>query len=315
MVYELVTRESWWQEHYNGIKESGYELRLSNRRAPALPNVMDAIRLRDGSSVLIKRVLPEAGQHELELTQNRSNPCVPLLDVIVFPNTSHKLIVMPFLRPFDDYPFQTYEEFVSFFMQICECLRFMHERNIAHRACTAKCIMRGPSATGLRGSDTTQNNQVQNIRERPSDHYYLIDFGLSHQYSSRNASDLPPRGHAIYDGSIPEHRNEGSCNPFRTDIYRLGKLVRENFMQKYNGFRFMQELINAMTAENPEVRPTIEAVVERFTLIRNSLSRSALRSPITRRKDSRVPVLFRYIGIMIRRLRYNLQRRPSLQDP
>jgi len=81
---------------------------------------MDAIRLRDGESVLIKRVLPEAGQHELGVTQNRSNHCVPLLEVIAFPNTSQTLIVMPFLRPFDDHPFQTYEEFVSFFMQICE---------------------------------------------------------------------------------------------------------------------------------------------------------------------------------------------------
>jgi len=91
--------------------------------------------------------------------------------------------------------------------------------------------MRGPSATSLRVSDTTQNNQAQDIRERPLDHYYLIDFGLSRQYRARNASDLPPRGHDIYDGPIPEHRNERSCNPFRTDIYCLGKLVRENFMQ------------------------------------------------------------------------------------
>ena len=81
---------------------------------------MDATRLRDGSRVLIKRLLPEAGQHELEVILSPSNHCVPLLDIIDFSNTSQKLIVMPFLRPFDDYPLQTYDEFVSFFVQICE---------------------------------------------------------------------------------------------------------------------------------------------------------------------------------------------------
>ena len=57
--------------------------------------------------------------------------------------------------------------------------------------------------------------------------YYLIDFGLSRQYSSRNALDEPLRGS---DESAPEHRHGGPCNPFRTDIYYLGNLIREHFM-------------------------------------------------------------------------------------
>ena len=75
----------------------------------------------------------------------------------------------------------------------------------------------------------------------------------------------------------------------------------------------MRELVNAMTAAEPEGRPTIEDVVERFTLVRNSLRRSKLRAAITHRKGSRL--LARYIRNMIHRLRYNLHRRPSLQDP
>jgi len=57
--------------------------------------------------------------------------------------------------------------------------------------------------------------------------YYLIDFGLSRQYSSRNALDEPLRGG---DKSAPEHRHKWRCNPFGTDIYYLGNLVREQFM-------------------------------------------------------------------------------------
>jgi hypothetical protein len=58
--------------------------------------------------------------------------------------------------------------------------------------------------------------------------YYLIDFGLSRQYSSRNAIDDPLRGG---DKSAPEHQSGRRCNPFQTDIYHLGNLVRERFIK------------------------------------------------------------------------------------
>jgi hypothetical protein len=58
--------------------------------------------------------------------------------------------------------------------------------------------------------------------------YYLVDFGLSRQYASRDALDEPVRGG---DKSAPEHRSQGRCNPFQTDIYYIGNLVRQEFMQ------------------------------------------------------------------------------------
>lgn len=67
---------------------------------------------------------------ELEISQFLSSPrlmfesdnhCVPLLDTLELPNEpEQKLIVMPFLRPFDNPRFQTFGEFVSFFSQICD---------------------------------------------------------------------------------------------------------------------------------------------------------------------------------------------------
>lgn len=56
--------------------------------------------------------------------------------------------------------------------------------------------------------------------------YILIDFGLSRQYPSRDAMDNPLRGG---DKSAPEHRSRRPSNPFHTDIYYIGNLVRENF--------------------------------------------------------------------------------------
>ncbi|KAF8265698.1 hypothetical protein EI94DRAFT_1702283 [Lactarius quietus] len=237
---------------------------------------MDATRIIDRKPVMLKKVLPEEGPHELsiaryfssnELRDDSRNHCVPLLDLIDTANTKldKKLMVMPFLRPFNHPRFQTFGEFVAFFMQICEGLQFMHQRNVAHRDCTVNNIMFDPSKMYPNG------------------------------YRSRNVVDEPLRGG---DRTAPEHGRGGRCNPFPTDIYYIGNLVREQFLmvgltylhlftgtdrplQKCNGFEFMQELVDAMTDESPEQRPTIEEVIERFDRIRDSLSSIKLRSFIS----------------------------------
>jgi hypothetical protein len=92
---------------------------------------MDATRIRDRKQVMLKKVLPEEGPHELsiiryfssnELRDDSRNHCVPLLELIDTVDTKldKKLMVMPFLRPFNHPHFQTFGEFVAFFMQICE---------------------------------------------------------------------------------------------------------------------------------------------------------------------------------------------------
>ena len=93
---------------------------------------MDAVRVEDGRQVMLKKVLPEEGPYELLITQLFSSPglkghpknhCVPLLDLVDLSQTGtdgRKLMVLPFLRPFTNPRFQTYGEFVAFFMQISE---------------------------------------------------------------------------------------------------------------------------------------------------------------------------------------------------
>jgi len=93
---------------------------------------MDAVRIEDGRQVTLKKVLPDEGPYELSITEFFSSPglkedprnhCVPLLELIdLSPDKpdGEKLIVMPFLRPFNNPRFQTYGEFVAFFMQISE---------------------------------------------------------------------------------------------------------------------------------------------------------------------------------------------------
>src|SRR6266403_1586786 len=94
---------------------------------------MDAIRVRDNLQVMLKKVLPEEGPHELrinklfsssELATMPDNHCAPLLDIIELQNPEpQKLMVFPLLRPFNQPKIQTFGEFVDFFTQICQVRR------------------------------------------------------------------------------------------------------------------------------------------------------------------------------------------------
>lgn len=63
--------------------------------------------------------------------------------------------------------------------------------------------------------------------------YYFIDFGLSRKY---NPADGPPLELPIQGGdkSVPEFQDDGydkPADPFRTDIYYLGSMIREAFLE------------------------------------------------------------------------------------
>lgn len=61
--------------------------------------------------------------------------------------------------------------------------------------------------------------------------YFLIDFGLSRKY---NPDDGPPLEFPILGGdkTVPEFQHsDEAVNPFPTDIYYLGNLIREDFLQ------------------------------------------------------------------------------------
>ena len=61
--------------------------------------------------------------------------------------------------------------------------------------------------------------------------YLLIDFGLSRQYDPANG---PPLDDPLHGGdrTAPEHQDGVTrCNPFPTDVYYLGNLVRQHYIQ------------------------------------------------------------------------------------
>lgn len=67
-------------------------------------------------------------------------------------------------------------------------------------------------------------------RTRRPTRYLLIDLGLSRLYDPAAG---PPLDEPLQGGdkSAPEHRDQGThCNPFYTDVYYLGNLVRQDYI-------------------------------------------------------------------------------------
>ena len=69
--------------------------------------------------------------------------------------------------------------------------------------------------------------------------YYLIDFGLSRKYNPEDGEpkEIPIKGG---DKTVPAFQGRGEfkpCNPFPTDIYYIGNLIRGDFLQVRIPFR------------------------------------------------------------------------------
>ncbi|KAJ7841793.1 hypothetical protein B0H14DRAFT_2359962, partial [Mycena olivaceomarginata] len=65
--------------------------------------------------------------------------------------------------------------------------------------------------------------------------YYIIDFGLSRRYDPESGSPLEEIIFAAdSDNSPPDHGKRAEWyNPFPTDIYFLGNLLRKEFIGSY----------------------------------------------------------------------------------
>ncbi|KAI9444379.1 kinase-like domain-containing protein [Lactarius psammicola] len=287
---EIGGPETWWVERQQALEHAGYMLR-PRYRPDWIPSwagtdklplnfedghrqlrrlCMDATRISDGKPVISSPPNPSPSDPR--------NHCAPLLDVIELPNDP-PIMVHSLLRSFYDPEFQTFGEFVTFFAQICEGVEFMHENNVAHRDCTRQNIMLDPSNMYPESFHPVVTNRSRDFRRRAKAYsrtsrptrYLLIDFGHSRRYdpSKGHPLDEPLRG---ADKSAPEHQNGTLCDPFPTDVYYLGNMIRENYSEKYKGFEFMEPLIADMVQEDPSKRPTMDKVTARFSEMKKDLS-------------------------------------------
>jgi hypothetical protein len=84
------------------------------------------------------------------------------------------------------------------------------------------------------------------------------------------------------------------------------------FFQVYNGFGFMKGLVEAMTNDDPQERPTIEDIVSRFSHIRNSMNKIKLRTFVTAKKDPSLFTVCRHTRQVVRTAKYELLRKAAI---
>jgi len=275
--------------------------------------LIDATRASDGKLVGLKQVSKSLHPKEKEiglffsselLSSDPENHCVPIYDVLQVPDDDdYIVIVMPFLRKYDSPNFKTIGEVVDFFSQALKGMRFMHKHHVAHRDANRANLMldatpmypRGfhPHVTHQHRSPDFKGRAKYYPRTQRPPKYYWIDFGISSRYDS---SASPPQEYRIWGGdhSVPEFQdNEGPHDPFATDVYYVGNLIRVHFVELLHGFKFMESLVADMTQDDPTKRPGMDVVVRRFEKICQSLSNWKLRSRVFKKKESSIIKLYR----------------------
>jgi len=336
----LVGTEIFWRDHAKWLEESGYKLRTRYQPSWVPPwadtkkysgdfedgqlhifgHIMDAIRVSDGADVMLKQLEYSLHPFEAEIGQLLSSPplsdspdnhCIPFSENIPIPDVEGwSLLVMPLLRRFDNPRFDVFSEAVDFFRQVLTGLRFMHQNNVAHRDINSNNVMMDATPLYLEPYHPVRINNKRDwsgparhyTRTQRPVKYYLIDFGLSRQYAPE---DKAPLEDIIIGGdkSVPEFQNPVEpCNPYNTDVYCMGNMVRTEFMQKMYGFEFMQPLVADMVVDTPSARPTMGVAVERFEGIVAKLSKRKLQSRIVYRDESFLNTLFLDLVFWFRRL-------------
>ncbi|KAF9522864.1 kinase-like domain-containing protein [Crepidotus variabilis] len=353
----LTYNEKTWRTEYTWLLEQGYQLReryapewkpswVNGRKekpyyeaadglALTYGQVIDAIRVSDGRNVVLKRLSPALSPFEEditrflssdELSQDRQNHCVPLLDVLHPPDEPTEiLLVIPALRNFDSPRFDTIGEGVQCCRQLFEGIHFMHRHRVAHRDINFNNFMMDAPDMFPQGYHFNRINKLPDLRgdaphftrtQRPP-RYYLIDFGLSRRYQEGEQA-LEPVVHGG-DRSVPEFRAnpQGLHDPFKTDIYYAGNLLRETITEGhkvltwiagYIGFEFLNPLIADMVQDDPNKRPTIDEVLKRFEDLAQSLSAYQLRSRPVSRRESVFKVVPNTIGHWKRKIWFTVSR-------
>ncbi|KAH9935121.1 kinase-like domain-containing protein [Epithele typhae] len=306
--YDLSESEQKWVARQPALHARGYSLRTryipgwqpswigTNRRAlycedsicTIIPSVMDATRQEDGQLVAIKTV---SESQELKIAQfltsldEPRNHCVSVLDV--FPDSLEPgitLMVMPYLRPYNNPPMATIGELFAFIDQTLEGLSFLHSHRVAHRDVAPSNIMMDASALFPEGHhpvrlqatpDAVYDAKYHPRTGRPV-RYLYIDFDCATVFDDGKPSMV--LGVIGRDREVPELSDLVPYDAFKVDIYALGNMYFKEFFITHKHMEFLQPMIDHMKQHDPSARPSIEEVIRQWGAIRsNNKSRSSWR--------------------------------------
>ncbi|KAI0709576.1 kinase-like domain-containing protein [Cerioporus squamosus] len=344
----LSNAEFFWRNHYKFLEEKGYRLRPryspdwepswleSNKDRfdcedglpPLRVTTMQATRIADGRIVVLKQIWTKKTPTEVKITRffceerNASDPenhSAFVHDILQSPIYKVAFLVMPYLMRVHDIRFATVGEVMECFRQIFEGLFFIHRQHVAHCDIQLFNVMMDPMPLLSEVPHPVWKNRSYIDPERKlkryirTDHpvrYYIIDFGLSTKFSAGEPHIAP----IVFGGdrSVPEYKDApGDCDPFKVDIYHLGNMIREDFMQESHSLGFMQPLVDQMTREEPRDRPTIEQAMQQFEQLLGSLPQWRLRSRYVYRKDL-LGRPFRAVRHVYRTMRWIVIRTPAV---
>ncbi|KAG8898375.1 hypothetical protein FRB99_007484 [Tulasnella sp. 403] len=301
---KLLSIETPWVSRYEFLLSKGYRLRSRYRPdwkaswldKPGTSPIdcedsitsshehhLDAERISDGRPVFLKhvpRTSPEIGIGRFlfseELRKDPRNHACPLLDVLEDENDPENVItVTPLLRPVKAPLPGLIKECVEMIEQTLEGLVFLHQHKIAHRDCALPNIMMDgralfPKSWHPQGTYTFPNGQPMRYLN-PSRtsvggvRYYFIDFGISSRDQEKTVG---------FNGQVraPELSSDVPYDPYKLDVYILGKAYERLFITDMRGADFVKPLIEYMTPEEPENRPSAVEALSCFQEMKKSLT-------------------------------------------
>ncbi|KAJ3722150.1 kinase-like domain-containing protein [Lentinula guzmanii] len=359
-IYALDTSEEWWVGHFEYLRERGYMMRPRYRPGwkPSYDQdlrgiykgmfaedsqimvhsaIMDARRISDSLVVAMKRVKISTSEDQIATlfsddahNSDPHNHCVRIIEVLPVSEGNEKILVMAWMREVMDPRFRTVGEAVQFLKEMVEGLQYMHQNNVAHRDCSMNNMAMEANAMYTRQYHPVRPKKrydwsgraLHHSRTRCPPRYYLIDFGQSRMYDPSQ-----PRGteYALRSGGYtpPEGLADTPCDPFATDVFLLGNLMRTTFLDGdtwmeepgISGFEFLRPLVKDMVVDDPSKRPTMDEVVPRFSDIIDKVPWWKLRARATKKDEFLLVKPFRAVYHVFWTASMMLLLKPAIPSP
>ncbi|PIL33731.1 hypothetical protein GSI_04356 [Ganoderma sinense ZZ0214-1] len=303
-VYDLLPAEVDWQKRQPFLDKMGYKLRPRYRPGwrPSWDhtnlnptycedsislntfNVIDAIRVHKDQRVSIKRTRQETTEIDiaqfLSSIRTADNHCVPILEVLQDPfEPQRALVVMPYLRPFNEPDFEAVGEVVDFIHQTLELIAPPNVM-MDGRALYPK----GHHPVRWKFSEDAVFEITPLSRLEHPVRYFYIDFGISMRFPE----GAPPQATGVIGRykEAPEMSYDVPYDAYKVDVWALGNLFLKEFLEMYHGLDFLQPLVEAMQRTDPAARVSVQDAMAIFNSIHARLNNPLLRWRLRSRTET-----------------------------